>query len=246
MCIRDRLDFGVGKGYRWNEFAGFCVPMEEADERFDESLAVMTRAFTSDQPFSHHGKFWQFDEIVVEPPTAQKPHPPFWMGAGSPNSVAQVAARGYNLLLGQYDLPDEIVGYVAQYKADVEAHRGVFDPIRVGVARAVHFAKDATDRAAALERRRQGHMRINRLAQRPGGDTRNRIKSEAALHHEADNSIIIGTSDEIIDRIAALRRGGVEYMILNFGGSRDNIRRFAGEIMPEFADAASTAAFAAK
>ena len=26
-----RLDFGVGKGYRHNEFAGFCVPIEEAD-----------------------------------------------------------------------------------------------------------------------------------------------------------------------------------------------------------------------
>ena len=28
-----RLDFGVGKGYRYNEFAGFCVPIPEADER---------------------------------------------------------------------------------------------------------------------------------------------------------------------------------------------------------------------
>ena len=26
-----RLDFGIGKGYRYNEFAGFCVDMEEAD-----------------------------------------------------------------------------------------------------------------------------------------------------------------------------------------------------------------------
>src|SRR5438094_209056 len=26
-----RLDFGIGKGYRYNEFAGFCVPMEEAE-----------------------------------------------------------------------------------------------------------------------------------------------------------------------------------------------------------------------
>ena len=31
-----RLDFGVGKGYRHNEFAGFCVPIEEADARFNE------------------------------------------------------------------------------------------------------------------------------------------------------------------------------------------------------------------
>jgi len=35
-----RLDFGIGKGYRYNEFAGFCVPMEEADARFDEALEV--------------------------------------------------------------------------------------------------------------------------------------------------------------------------------------------------------------
>src|SRR5436853_6905604 len=37
-----RLDFGIGKGYRYNEFAGFCVAMEEADSRFDEALAVVT------------------------------------------------------------------------------------------------------------------------------------------------------------------------------------------------------------
>src|SRR5258708_4937982 len=28
------LEFGVGKGYRHNEFAGFCIPIAEADERF--------------------------------------------------------------------------------------------------------------------------------------------------------------------------------------------------------------------
>src|SRR5476651_2886915 len=62
-----RLDFGVGKGYRYNEFAGFAMPMEEADERFDESMAVITKAFTSDEKFSHKGKFWQFNDVIVEP-----------------------------------------------------------------------------------------------------------------------------------------------------------------------------------
>src|SRR5262249_16238611 len=36
-----RLEFGVGKGYRHNEFAGFCIPMAEADARFEESLSVI-------------------------------------------------------------------------------------------------------------------------------------------------------------------------------------------------------------
>src|SRR5712675_2319378 len=74
-----RLDFGIGKGYRHNEFAGFCVDMDEADARFNECLDVIVKAFVSDTPFSHRGRHWQYDNIVVEPPTAQRPHPPFWM-----------------------------------------------------------------------------------------------------------------------------------------------------------------------
>jgi alkanesulfonate monooxygenase SsuD/methylene tetrahydromethanopterin reductase-like flavin-dependent oxidoreductase (luciferase family) len=30
-----RLDFGIGKGYRHSEFTGFCIPSEEAEERFE-------------------------------------------------------------------------------------------------------------------------------------------------------------------------------------------------------------------
>src|SRR5437660_11482120 len=69
-----RLEFGVGKGYRHNEFSGFCIPIAEADARFEESLAVILKAWTSNERFSHHGTFWNFENIVVEPPTRQKPH----------------------------------------------------------------------------------------------------------------------------------------------------------------------------
>ncbi len=65
-----RLDFGIGKGYRYNEFAGFDVTMEEADARFEESLEVLLKAWTSEERFSHHGKYWRFNDIVVEPPSA--------------------------------------------------------------------------------------------------------------------------------------------------------------------------------
>ena len=68
-----RLDLGIGKGYRHNEFKGFNVPADEAEARFDEALDVMIRAWTSTERFSHHGRFWQFDDIIVEPPAAQKP-----------------------------------------------------------------------------------------------------------------------------------------------------------------------------
>src|SRR5213596_901953 len=82
-----RLDFGIGKGYRRNEFDGFCIPIEEADARFEEALSVILKAWTSDAPFSHAGRYWRFADIVVEPPPAQRPHPPLWMAAGSAASI---------------------------------------------------------------------------------------------------------------------------------------------------------------
>ena len=242
-----RLDFGVGKGYRWNEFAGFCVDMDEADGRFEEALDVITKAFVSETPFSHRGKYWQYDNIVVEPPAAQKPHPPFWMGAGSANSVRQVAERGYNMLLGQHSLAEEILEQVGQFRDEVEARGRRFNPLEVAVARAIHFAKDAADKEAALERRYQGHMRINALAKRPDGEQRARfIADEAEARHESAESALYGTPDEIVRKLERLRAGGVEYVIINFGGSRDNIRRFAREIMPAFADQPAALALAGK
>ena len=240
-----RLDFGVGKGYRYNEFAGFCVDMEEADARFDESLAVITQAFTNNAPFSHKGRYWEFDNIIVEPPPAQRPHPPFWMGAGSERSVAEVSRRGYNLLLGQYDLAEDVIRHVAQFKADVEAKGRAFDPMQVGIARAVHIAKDKDDLGAALERRFQGHMRINRLSERPG-DTRERFAAhdETKIRKLCDDTALFGTPDEIARKLAALRAGGVEYVMINFGGSRENIRRFARAIMPAFTGEPARAAAA--
>jgi alkanesulfonate monooxygenase SsuD/methylene tetrahydromethanopterin reductase-like flavin-dependent oxidoreductase (luciferase family) len=241
-----RLDFGVGKGYRWNEFAGFCVDMEEADARFNEALDVITKSFASDTPFSHRGRYWQYDNIVVEPPSAQRPHPPFWWGAGSTRSVREVAERGYNLLLGQYDLPDQALGFVEQFRREVEARGRAFDPMQVGVARAVHIARDKDDLAAALERRYQGHVRINNLSRRPDGDDRDRFahEDEREVRRICDETAIFGNPDQIARKLGDLRAGGVEYVLINFGGSRENIRRFAREIMPAFADAPKHAAAA--
>src|SRR4029079_16928171 len=65
-----RLDFGVGKGYRQNEFSGFCVPLEEATERFEETMAFLRKAWSADGRFSHHGRHCRFDNIVIDP----RPH----------------------------------------------------------------------------------------------------------------------------------------------------------------------------
>ena len=110
-----RLDFGIGKGYRHSEFNGFQVPQEEAEARFEEAVEVITRSWTERSRFSHHGRFWRFEDVVVEPPPAQRPHPPFWMAAGSPASIRRAATHGFNLMLDQYASTEQIRERLALY-----------------------------------------------------------------------------------------------------------------------------------
>src|SRR5690349_8095531 len=164
-----RLDFGIGKGYRYNEFAGFDMSMQEADARFEESLEVLLKAWTSEQRFSHQGKYWRFNDIVVEPPSAQKPHPQIWMGAGSERSIRSVAQRGFNLLLGQYASPEDVAQSIAWFRAAVEAQGRRYDPMRVGVTRAFFVTDSAAERDAALERRLHNRLRQLKLATQRDG-----------------------------------------------------------------------------
>ena len=232
-----RLDFGIGKGYRYNEFSGFCVPMDEADERFDESLEVMLRAWTSDAPWSHRGAYWQFEQVVVEPPTFQKPHPPLWMGAGRPASIKKVADYGYNLLLDQFAPVDQIGERIALFKAEVEARGRAFDPMSVAVTRSIHVVITAAERDAALQARLLARRRMERLAQRPDGQNRASMMSYADTLEAAEAGALYGTPDEIAAKLQALHDVGARYVLLNSAGGIVTLRRFAHELRPAFAAA---------
>ena len=241
-----RLDFGIGKGYRYNEFAGFDVTMEQADARFEEAIGVLLRAWTSEERFSHHGENWRFNDIIVEPPTAQKPHPPVWMGAGSERSIRNVAERGFNLLLGQYASPDDVAHSIAVFKAAVEASGRRYDPMQVGVTRAFFVAENDAERDAALDRRLQNRLRQLALATRPDGVVLGGPDRATGDPREVNvNSAIYGNPDEIAGKLEALRTCGVGYVLMNGGGSgggergRVSMRRFAGEVMPIFPDQAA-------
>ncbi|MFL5286013.1 MAG: LLM class flavin-dependent oxidoreductase [Rhodopila sp.] len=230
-----RLDFGIGKGYRHNEFAGFRIPMEEAGPRFKEAVDIITKSWVSNERFSFQGKFWQFDEIVVEPPTIQKPHPPFWQGAGHADSIRRVAARGHNLLLDQFASIDETINRFNTYKAAMLANGFGFNPLQVGVARAFFVADTAEEKAAAIERRMTAQQRLHAISQRPDGKNTASIMAFSDTREANEEATLFGTPDEICRKLERLQAAGVGYLLLNGGGtSRQNLRRFAKEVMPHF------------
>jgi alkanesulfonate monooxygenase SsuD/methylene tetrahydromethanopterin reductase-like flavin-dependent oxidoreductase (luciferase family) len=237
LLSNGRLDFGIGQGYRHNEFAGFCVPMEEAEARFEEAHEILLKAWTSDVPWSHRGTYWQFDEVTVEPPTFQKPHPPLWMGAGRPASIKKVADYGYNLLLDQFAPVEQIGERIALFKAEVEARGRAFDPMSVAVTRSINVVVTEAERQTALETRLLARRRMERLAQRPDGRNQASMMSYADTLEAAEAGALYGTPDEVAAKLQALYDVGARYVLLNSAGGVATLRRFAHELRPAFAAA---------
>src|SRR5215472_9293034 len=235
LLSKGRLDLGIGKGYRHSEFKGFQIAPEEAEARFEEALEIMTRAWTTRARFSHHGRFWHFEDIVVEPPPAQMPHPPLWVAAGNPHSIGRAAERGFNLILDQYASPATLGERIAIYRAGREAKGLGFNPMQVTVARQLYVAKDKADKEAALVRQAEYTRRTINVSRDPSAKTGSHVLAYADKAGATEENALYGTPDEIVRMIEALREAGVAYVLLTIAGGVDQLRRFAREIMPAFA-----------
>jgi alkanesulfonate monooxygenase SsuD/methylene tetrahydromethanopterin reductase-like flavin-dependent oxidoreductase (luciferase family) len=230
-----RLDFGVGKGYRHSEFAGFCTPYEQAQARFEEALQVIIKAWTSSVPFSHNGTFWQYEDIIVEPPPSQEPHPPIWIAAGKPDSIRSVAARGCKLLLDQFASTETVGDRLALFTAECEARGRTFDPMDVAVARNLYVARDAVDAQTALARLARTHAAMVAVSQHPDGRNQSHVTAYANTAGATETSALYGTPDQIATELDALRAVGIQHILLHCEEStRQSIRRFCTEIMPAF------------
>jgi alkanesulfonate monooxygenase SsuD/methylene tetrahydromethanopterin reductase-like flavin-dependent oxidoreductase (luciferase family) len=236
-----RFDFGIGKGYRHSEFKGFAIAPEEAEARFDEAVEVMTRAFTTRERFSHHGRFWHFEDIVVEPPPAQQPHPPFWVAAGSAPSIRRAAARGFNLILDQYAGAEQIAERIATYKAERHARGLAFDSRQVAVARQLYVAKDEADRQAALVRQAAYTKRTVDVSRKPDKAGGSHVLAYADKAGGTEENALFGTPERIAAMLEDLQKAGVDYVLLTVSGGAAQLRRFAREIMPAFARAVPAA-----
>jgi len=232
-----RVDFGVGKGYRQAEFDGFCIPMAEATERFDEAMEIIRKAWTTPHDknggrFSHHGKRWHYDNIVVEPEPLQRPHPPLWLAAGSPDSVRRAAREGYNLLLDQLAQIDQIVRRIAIFREECEKIGRPYESNMVATSRALQMFHDESERAAAYETRKRVISVIGDLA-----------RDKLADRVEDDTAPLLGTPAEIIARLKDLEAGGATNILLvDPNASVANLRAFAREVMPAFTPQRAAAA----
>jgi alkanesulfonate monooxygenase SsuD/methylene tetrahydromethanopterin reductase-like flavin-dependent oxidoreductase (luciferase family) len=223
-----RFDFGVGKGYRSQEFHGFAIDQAEATARFEEALTFLRQALGTTERFTHKGKYWAFNDVVIEPRSLQTPHPPIWQASNSEASIRNAAREGFNILLDQISPIDQILDRIAIYR-DEQKRAKVVTPGQVGVTRGLHIVESDEARQAMIKRyafllNKAGVLKWTGV----DGDAGERLYIES-------DAPLIGRPEQLIGPLRRLEQGGADIVLLaDMSGSASGLRSFAANVMPAF------------
>jgi alkanesulfonate monooxygenase SsuD/methylene tetrahydromethanopterin reductase-like flavin-dependent oxidoreductase (luciferase family) len=92
---RGRVEVGFVRGVPYEISAVNSNPVRMS-ERFWEAHDLIMKAWTThDGPFSWEGRYFHHRQVNIWPRPYQEPHPPVWITALSPGSIAPVADRRY-------------------------------------------------------------------------------------------------------------------------------------------------------
>lgn len=249
-----RLDFGVGRGYQPAEYDGFGVPMEESRTRFDEGLEVIKRAWTQER-VTFEGTHYRVHELSIFPRPVQRPHPPIWIAAVSPETFARVGRLGERFLSAPSITPPRLMR--AAYESYRQAWLAAGHPATALEIPALWFTHVAEDEASARrdpERYLMWYFRtFARVVARSPDPTKvpevYRFYAKAKGNLEAvsfeqlyDEVVLFGDPERVTEKLARLREElGLTYLIawMNIGGMENatvqrSMRLFAEKVIPRF------------
>jgi alkanesulfonate monooxygenase SsuD/methylene tetrahydromethanopterin reductase-like flavin-dependent oxidoreductase (luciferase family) len=223
-----RLNWGVGRGYEAIEFRAFGVPAEESAERMRECVEVVLAAFR-DGHVSHRGKHFRFDDVEVLPKPLQRPHPPVWLAASSPESVLRAAESGFSILMDPHSPHAEIGRKHALYRDALAKHGHEYAGREIPIARMIAVAP--TDAAAEATARAGAQWTLGSYAHMPGTPADPR---EAADRY-VNEIVIHGSPERMVDEIEALReRIGLDYLMCA-PLSHESFVLFTEKVLPKLA-----------
>lgn len=123
LMSKGRVKLGVGLGYHPDYFRLFAAPYNERFSRFEESLEILRKAWSSHERFSYYGKRYQFEDILLTPKPYQPDGPPLWIGAAYPEAIKRAGrlGDGWAILPFWEPLP-KLRAQAALYRETAAAH----------------------------------------------------------------------------------------------------------------------------
>jgi F420-dependent oxidoreductase-like protein len=212
-----RVELGIGAGWFEAEHKAYAIPFPPLGERFErlrEQLDIITGLWTTPvgEKFDYTGKHHSVAESPGLPKPVQQPHPPIIIGGGGPKRTPALAAE----FASEFNAPFMSLDTVTT----------TYDRVRAALADAGRAPDSLTFSAAFVVC--------------AGRDDAQVASRAAAIGREVDelrdSSPLVGTPNEIVDKLGPFREAGVQrvYLQLLDMSDLDHLELFATEVVPAF------------
>ena len=250
---RGRLEFGVGRSSAPGSYEGYGIYYGESKDRLYEALDVMRLAWTQER-FSYHGKFYDYDDVCLTPKPFQQPHPFVRVAATTDESFVQLGEMGLPIFIGlrTSGLPKvkgQVESYVRAWKD--AGHSGEPD---ISLRVPVYVAE--TKEAALSEPEASFMRQFKRLSSQlsasvtAAGADQLESRTERAQALQAlewpqvlKERVAIGTPEMVVERIEELRDAlGINTVVGEFNAGEQvpaeaiarSLRLFCERVIPAF------------
>jgi len=228
-----RLSINVVSAWWATEARRLGVPFDVHDERYartDEWLEIVTRLWAGER-VDFAGRFYRVEDAFLVPPP---PRIPVYAGGESPAAKALIARRA-DVYLMHGDPPERL----AQKIADLRARRAALGLPPLGFGVAAFIVCRPTAEEAQRELRRILDLRANPRAFASYQDFVRHSQLETPLPLEeyvvSNRGLrtgLVGTPEQIAERIATLERLGVDLLLLQCSPQLEEMERIAAEVIP--------------
>ena len=248
---KGRFIFGFGSGFPHPQFAeARGLTYENRHARLRESLEIILKCWTEDEPFDVDGEHWKGKNLVALPKPLSRPHMPMATATDTPEMIRLAAERGYALLCAFFESEEVLRGKADLYEEAGKA-AGHADPRKmVAGSRAVYVAdseKEALEHLRPAVTHEVGFQAergfLTMLKRVYGVEVPN---SEQALDALVEAGIyVLGDPDTVATNIRSYYEGcGGFGSFLLVGGknwtTKENrarsLRRFMEEVAPQLND----------
>lgn len=247
-----RVAINLVSGWFKGEFHGIGEPWLDHDERYrrsEEFIRALKGIWTQDN-FSFAGDFYRFRNYTLKPKPLQQPHPEIFQG-GSSRAARDMAARVSDWYFTNGNTPEGIRAQVEDLRAKAAANGHA---IKVGVNAFVIARDTEAEARAVLDEiiakanpeavQAFGHEARNAGAASPEGEG-NWAKSsfeDLVQYNDGFKTNLIGTPEQIAERIVALKAVGVDLVLAGFLHFQEEVEYFGKRVLPLVRDLEARAA----
>lgn len=209
-----RVVLGLGIGYRPAEFAAMGVSTRDRVGRFNETLAIMRAIWSTEDTWSFHGKYYNFDDLPGGLKPKQQPHPPLWVAADVDDAVRRAARLGAAWYINPRAKLEALKEQLGVYE-EALATNGNPRPAEFPIRREAFIARtDQEARSMAvryLKRMLEIYEAWGQYEVMPGADKKDRSFGE----DDIPDTYLVGTPERVAELVQKYNEDlGVNHFIL--------------------------------